>query len=563
MTQTQNQNKKRILAVSEFSGLNTGFSVMTKEILSGLKKTGKYEVAELASYVSPDDPRIMETDWPVYACAPSGKDEDYIKAYSANRQAQFGSLKFEEACLDFKPDIVISWRDFWHDEFILHSPYRRLFKYVWSTCIDSEPPQAKWLSDFSTVDVLSSYTNWGLNVIKHYGNLRNVSDIVTMPGVDLNIFKPLPKKEIRNKYNLKDDSNIILSVMRNQPRKLFPDLMREFRFFLDKCYKSNKHKLADNTFLYLHTSYPDMGFDIKSEIIKYNLSHKIILNYHCNSCKEVFPSFWRGETAHCVRCGQLACSLCNTSVGCTREQLCEIYNIADLYVQYSVAGALEMPIIEAKACGIPTIAIDYAAPYELNRLGGSFAEVDIATFRQESCLETSQLRAYPENEQLADHFMRYFKLNDQQKESLSKEARETAIKNHSFEKTVENWDNILSNIQPLNPNRWIQEPQFINTDPNSVPWNAPDLHFVRYLVNMMLPDKHPNKTFLGEKELLKMLSQKFGQDQTGKTVPCNKESIYNIIKNIADNYNHYEYHRFLTLTRNKEQQRKDFSYVIK
>ena len=49
--------KKRVLLVSEFSLLNTGFSVMNHDLLSTLHNSEEYEVAEFSSYVSDDDPR--------------------------------------------------------------------------------------------------------------------------------------------------------------------------------------------------------------------------------------------------------------------------------------------------------------------------------------------------------------------------------------------------------------------------------------------------------------------------------------------------------------------------
>ena len=42
--------KKRILFCSEATFLNTGYATYTREILKYLHGTGKYEIAEMASY---------------------------------------------------------------------------------------------------------------------------------------------------------------------------------------------------------------------------------------------------------------------------------------------------------------------------------------------------------------------------------------------------------------------------------------------------------------------------------------------------------------------------------
>lgn len=47
--------KKRILFCSEATYLNTGYATYTREILNYLDSTGKYEIAELASYGTLED----------------------------------------------------------------------------------------------------------------------------------------------------------------------------------------------------------------------------------------------------------------------------------------------------------------------------------------------------------------------------------------------------------------------------------------------------------------------------------------------------------------------------
>ena len=217
--------KKRVLLVSEFSLLNTGFSVMNHDLLSTLHNSEEYEVAEFSSYVSDDDPRIKKLPWKVYPVIPSDSKKEEKAQYNQNyNTAQFGSNRFNSVVLDFKPDIVFSYRDYWHDEYITRSPYRDLFHYVWSACVDSEPQKSEWISTYSTVDTVTSYTKWGLNAIKRQGgDIVNTAHTDVMPGVDLNVFKPKDKKECRDRLGLMDDINIFLVVMRNQPRKLYPE----------------------------------------------------------------------------------------------------------------------------------------------------------------------------------------------------------------------------------------------------------------------------------------------------------------------------------------------------
>jgi hypothetical protein len=105
--------KKRILFCSEATFLHTGYATYTREILSYLYSTGKYEIAEMASYGTRYDPRAANIPWKYYGVVPDEKcSEQEREQYGTHTTAQFGELIFEEVCLDFKPDIVCDIRDF-------------------------------------------------------------------------------------------------------------------------------------------------------------------------------------------------------------------------------------------------------------------------------------------------------------------------------------------------------------------------------------------------------------------------------------------------------------------
>jgi len=550
-----NQEKTRILLVAEFSLLNTGFSVMNYDLLSRLQASGKYEVAEFSSYVMDGDSRIPQIPWKVYPVQPSPDKTSENEAYQNNYlTAQFGSERFESVLLDFKPDIVFSYRDYWHDEYITRSPYRHLFHYIWSACVDSEPPKDEWLATFSNVDTVTSYTDWGLNVIKNYGRGRiNCADFNTMPGVDLDVFKPLDKGLVREKFGIENDSHIFLSVMRNQPRKLFPEIIRSFMNAIDKLYSIGKKEEADNSYLYLHTSNTDVGFDLEKELIRYNASGKVLFTYVCDQCKHVYPSFNRGLLCYCPKCGLLKSHTTNTSMGPDRKQMSEIYNIADLYIQASTAGALEIPIIEAKACGLPVIASDYAAPYELNLMGGVFGTLPIVGFRQESVRETGQMRAVIDCDKLTDYIVQYFEEDPKILSNLSQESLNTARENHDTELTTEKWMSIFDTVPKQDFSRWTDPPQFINPD-LSVAEKLDNSDFTKYCFNNFLPPKHQLKSLLSEKEALRNMYIKGEEVSPGNLQLLGRKSVFEVIGPIIEKFNHFEQHRYNKLVLEPKQE---------
>ena len=101
--------------VTESSATLSGYGTYSKEVLSRLHKTGKYEIAELASYAFPGDPKIANTPWTVYpnAINPQNQNDPRLKDLNSQPINQFGAWRFERVCLDFRPDIVFDIRDPW------------------------------------------------------------------------------------------------------------------------------------------------------------------------------------------------------------------------------------------------------------------------------------------------------------------------------------------------------------------------------------------------------------------------------------------------------------------
>ena len=60
-------SKKKVLVCSEASFLHSGFGTYAKELLTRLHATGKYELAEFASYGTVNDERDAYIKWKYYA----------------------------------------------------------------------------------------------------------------------------------------------------------------------------------------------------------------------------------------------------------------------------------------------------------------------------------------------------------------------------------------------------------------------------------------------------------------------------------------------------------------
>jgi len=143
--QKTSHSKKRILYCGEFTQLPTGYGVYGHELLKRLHATGKYEIAEFATYGTEMDERQFNLPWKYYPNEPGNKNSSEYQEYKKHQINQFGCWRFESVCLDFKPDVVFSLRDPWMDEYIQTSPFRKFYRRVWMPTVDAEPQTPQWI----------------------------------------------------------------------------------------------------------------------------------------------------------------------------------------------------------------------------------------------------------------------------------------------------------------------------------------------------------------------------------------------------------------------------------
>ena len=218
--------KKKILFVGEASYLATGFSTYWNEILRRLYTKEDLEIAELGSYGSMGDPRIQSVPWKFYPVQPHPQDVRGNQIFRSDVENQFGKNVFDQVCLDFKPSIVCALRDFWMDNFILHSPYRNHYNFLWMLTIDGIPQRDLWLDAYKRCDGCLTYSKWGMDVMKKDGLQETNMITVASPGADLEVFKPpVDKKAHKAKMGI-DPNTIIVGCF----AKDTPVLMSDFTY---------------------------------------------------------------------------------------------------------------------------------------------------------------------------------------------------------------------------------------------------------------------------------------------------------------------------------------------
>ena len=486
---------KRILFCGEATYLNTGYATYLREVIKRLHATGKYEIAEFASYGSDLEPKVAEIPWQFFGNLPNKDNEADQQKYDSNPTNQFGAWKFESIVLSFMPDIVCDIRDFWMFEYQERSPFRPFYNWVIMPTVDASPQNEQWLSTFSNADASFAYSDWGLEVLKNEskGSINCLSS--APPSADQAYHPVKDKSSHKSSMGFDPDSKIIGTVMRNQRRKLFPDLFEAFRIFLDNTEKKD-------VFLYCHTSYPDLGWDIPKILNKYNISNRVLFTYSCGECGHCFPSFFSDARSKCPSCGKFAASFSNVQKGVSYENLAKIMNTFDLYIQYANSEGFGLPQVEAAACGVPVMSIDYSAMSSVIRKLGGTPLKPKALYNE---LETGCDRAVPDNEYTAKKIQEFFDMPEKEIESLSKNIRLNFEKYYQWDKTAKKWEDYFDSVEikPLEET-WLS-PSKKHTPVKVDSQNMSNSEYARYLIRDVLGEPEKLNTYF-ESRLIRDLN---------------------------------------------------------
>jgi len=433
--------KLKVLMVSEASFLSSGFGTYAKEILKRLHDTNKYTIAEFACYGKVNDPKDKDIHWRYYANA-VGPEDPRSKEYNSSMENQFGRWRFERVLLDFKPDVVIDVRDYWMNSYQQFSPLRPYFHWILMPTVDSAPQQEEWIDTFLHADAIFTYSDFGRDTVKDQGNDKVKYVDTASPGVDLECFHPIQDRNQVKKLLGVEDKFIIGSVMRNQKRKLVPELFAAFKQLLNETHESDP-ETAKKLYLYVHTSFPDAGWDIPQLLKEYEVGNRVLFTYACKNCRFYRPMLFQHPIAHCPKCGNKSLQMPNVSNGLPSQDLNTVMNTFDLYVQYAICEGFGMPQVEAGAAGVPVMSVDYSAMNDVvHKIKGYPIKVN-QYFKE---METKAIRVYPDNDDFVRIVKEYLKLPDILKQQKRHETRQLVEKYYNWDHIAKIWEKYLDNI---------------------------------------------------------------------------------------------------------------------
>lgn len=467
--------KPRILLVAEASWLRTGYGVMSGEILKRLHTTGKYDLAELAIFGHHADPASRGIPWKVYGNLPDPGNEEQNNQYNSDTMNKFGRWRFDQVCIDFMPDHVFSYTDPFMIGFAGDSPFRDLYKWHYQPTVDAFPQSDEWLSLYTQADSILTYSKWAYDQLAQ--QCKNTINLVGVasPAADSNIFKPIPdKKGLREHYGLESDIFIVGAVMRSQLRKRYSELFETFAAFLKKAPK----EIAEKTYLYCHTTYPDMGWHFPTLLKDFNLSSRVIFTYKCGNCGKVIPSFFQEGRAVCPKCNQGSLVTPSARMSVETIELAQIFNLFDVMVQPSLAEGCGIPLLESASCAVPSMCTDYSAMCDFKDTIAA-TPLKVHEFYREP--QTGRFFGLFDKVDLCDKLINYFKQPELLRKKKSVEVHKKYHENYSWDKCVNKWMSVFDSyeIDEGSGKTWLSAPR-IHQPPTEVPGNLPATELVNW-----------------------------------------------------------------------------------
>jgi len=444
--------KIKVLFVTEASYMPTGYSVYTKEVLSRLSKHPQLEVAELACFTTSKAEELKTVPWKVYANVPEPENQNLNNVYNSNMSNKFGDFSFNSVLLDFEPDFVMDIRDWWMLEFEERSPFRDFFNWAIMPTVDAEPQNVTWIDTYSSADGVFAYSEFGRDTMKAQSKNINFIDVAS-PCASNNFYPIKDKKSLRNEFGLRDDVIIFGTVMRNQRRKLYPDLFKAFRLFLDQ------NPTLTNAYLYCHTAYPDVGWDIPELIKDFGLGNKILMTYKCRKCGKISSMFFNDAVTFCNSCGIYGACPVGIQNRIDESELNKVYNLFDVYIQWANSEGWGMPQLEAAYAGLPVVSVYYSA---MESLIDNIKGIGIPPLGFYKELETGCNRAVPDNLALAKTLTSL--ATDKTKRSyVAEKCYKNALKIYNWDYTAEKWAKYFISTPIKDPKTtWNSPPRFFN-----------------------------------------------------------------------------------------------------
>lgn len=421
--------KKRILFLTDYAGINTGFGKNVKLLLKYLYETDKYELCNACCGLGKNNQDYSRFPWKTIGVIPDDSAFHQRMQQDPNfaRIASYGEPEIGNIVAEFKPDVVFAIQDSWGALFVADKPFFKKIPTVCWITFDSLP----LLKD--TIDKAKSikdYWCWS-DFAEHEFKKLGYDHVKTQyPVTNTHDFFPLcqsEKEEIRKKHGIDKDTIIFGFVFRNQLRKLVGTLIAGYAEFL----KRNPDKEKKSKLL-LHTNFSE-GWDIMRFTEQYGVpKENILCTYVCKDTKEYFIKPYEGQDKENPKTKKKSLITANIQIGVSDAQFNEIYNIMDGYIHPVTSGGCELPIIEAALTEKIVSTCDYSFGWSVihNNKNGSIP-MDYSFYNEPPTNSNTQfLKSQPSPSSIANIMQKICNMKPDTRRKMEVASRAWALANY-------------------------------------------------------------------------------------------------------------------------------------
>lgn len=226
----------------------------------------------------------------------------------------------------WQPDIVMVIQDFPYLQEIRLTPLDwSKFAFIGITPIDGAPIHPAWIETAKLADGMLTISRFGVETFKKQGVAVDLCPV----AANLDVFMPLDaqkRAEIRQRLGIPHDAFVVGTMAQNQGRKDIPAGIEGFTLFAQD--KPNARLLLDMD------AVSPVGWDLRA------MMHQ----YGWDMSKVIFRE-------DCIKAGVV--------------KLNERYNVLDAHVVISHREGFGFPLLEAQACGVVSMALDYCSGGEI------------------------------------------------------------------------------------------------------------------------------------------------------------------------------------------------------
>ncbi len=301
----------RILTLSD-SGVPSGYGRIHDSLLPRIMKRGYQVQAASIMYDGLLPPHYEAQRLPYFVSSLAGR---------ANWVEQFVAVVNA-----YQPDIILVIQDAPYAEVVKNAPLDwSRYALMVITPVDGAPVLPSWVQMLKSADGVMSISQFGVDTHRAAG----VASELCRPGIDPDTFFPLTDQHraaIRVKLGIAPDAFVFGTVAQNQGRKDIPHMMEAFfRFAADK---------PDARYLMNMEPQSPAGWDL----------HQLCQQQGWDAGKII----WRRD---CEQRGVL--------------ELRDRYNIMDAHAVIAHREGFGLPLVEAQACGVVSMALGYSSGTEI------------------------------------------------------------------------------------------------------------------------------------------------------------------------------------------------------